>query len=162
MLYLSGMTQEETILVLIPGAKTKSEILFTSEADPRREHWNGHTLTPQEVTAESGVQTVYPLAAFQPFIDGLLGGTGYQADAGRSASVEFGAFFDAVKRARRGSAILERCRRAGAGGGGAARRRRHRPPAAGIARGVGHGDGGEVSRRHAVQCRVASSRRSVR
>ena len=79
MLYLSGMTQEETILVLIPGAKTQREVPFTREADPRREHWNGHTLTPAEVTTESGVRTVYPLSAFQPFIDGLLGGTGYPA-----------------------------------------------------------------------------------
>src|SRR5678815_3201419 len=79
MLYLSGMTQEETILVLIPGAKTQREVLFTREADPRREHWNGHTLTAAEVTTESGVRTVYPLSAFQPFIDGVLGGTGYPA-----------------------------------------------------------------------------------
>ena len=73
MLYLSGMTQEETILLLIPGAKTQREVLFTREADPRREHWNGHTLTPAEVTTESGVRTVYPLSRFQPFMDELLG-----------------------------------------------------------------------------------------
>ncbi len=35
MLYLSGMTQEENVLVLIPGAKTQREVLFTREADPR-------------------------------------------------------------------------------------------------------------------------------
>ena len=34
MLYLSGMTQEETILVLIPGAKTKRR--FCSRAKPIR------------------------------------------------------------------------------------------------------------------------------
>ena len=38
MLYLSGMTQEESILVLIPAAKNETRNLFTLEADPRREH----------------------------------------------------------------------------------------------------------------------------
>ena len=37
-LYLTGMTQEETILVLMPGAATKKEVLFTRAADARREH----------------------------------------------------------------------------------------------------------------------------
>ena len=107
MLYLSGMTQEDSILVLIPGAKTKREILFTLEADPRREHWNGHTLTPAEVTAESGITTVYPLSAFQPFIDGLLSGTGYQMSS-EEASAEFGAFTGAVRAGKARLGILER------------------------------------------------------
>ena len=107
MLYLSGMTQEETILVLVPGAKTRKEILFTSEADPRREHWNGHTLTAAEVTAASGVSTVYPLAQFQPFMDALLGGTGFQQSA-EEAAADFGPYFDAIKAGKARLAIFER------------------------------------------------------
>ena len=107
MLYLSGMTQEESILVLIPAAKTKREILFTLESDPRREHWNGHTLTPAEVTAESGVSTVYPLSAFQPFIDGLLSGTGYQMSS-EEASTEFGGFINAIRAGKARLGIFER------------------------------------------------------
>ena len=38
LLYLTGIDQEETILVLVPGSETK-EFLFVREADPRREHW---------------------------------------------------------------------------------------------------------------------------
>ncbi|HXT68987.1 MAG TPA: Xaa-Pro aminopeptidase [Vicinamibacterales bacterium] len=106
MLYLSGMTQEESILVLIPGAKTKREILFTREADPRREHWNGHTLTPAEVTAASAVTTVYPLTAFQPFIDGLFGGTGYEMSPAEAVE-EFGAVFGAVKAGKARLGIFE-------------------------------------------------------
>ncbi len=107
MLYLSGMTQEETILVLVPGAKSRREILFTREADPRREHWNGHTLTPAEVTAESGIATVYPLSAFQPFMDGLLGGVGYQMTPD-AAAAEFGPFLDAVKAGKARLGIFDR------------------------------------------------------
>ena len=119
MLYLSGMTQEDSILVLIPAAKTKREILFTLESDPRREHWNGHTLTPAEVTAESGVTTVYPLSAFQPFIDGLLSGTGYQMSS-EEASTEFGGFINAIRAGKARLGIFERVGGPAAGGRGAA------------------------------------------
>jgi Xaa-Pro aminopeptidase len=118
MLYLSGMTQEDSILVLIPAAKTKREVLFTLEADPRREHWNGHTLTPAEVTAESGITTVYPLSAFQPFIDGLLSGTGYQMSS-EEASAEFAGFINAIRGGKARLGIFERVGTP-AGGRGAA------------------------------------------
>jgi len=117
LLYLAGIEQEETILVLVPGAATKKEILFTREADPRREHWNGHTLTSAEVTAGSGIAAVYPLSAFQPFIDGLLSGAGFQQSA-EEAAAEFGPFFDAVKAGKARLGVLERF--GGQGGRGAA------------------------------------------
>jgi Xaa-Pro aminopeptidase len=113
----------------VPGAKTRKEILFTREADPRREHWNGHTLTPAEVTAESGIATVYPLSAFQPFIDGLLGGTGYQMTPDMAAA-EFGAFFDAVKAGKARLGIFDRVGAQG-GGRGAAPNQPPPPPAPG-------------------------------
>ncbi len=59
LLYLTGITQPDTILVLMPGNKTQREILFVSEPNPRREHWNGHILTKDEATAESGIPAVY-------------------------------------------------------------------------------------------------------
>ena len=46
LLYLTGVTQPETILVLMPGNRTQREILFIRPADARREHWEGHLLTP--------------------------------------------------------------------------------------------------------------------
>ena len=55
LLYLTGIDQEDTILVLMPGNETRKEILFVREADARREHWNGHSLTPAEATAASGM-----------------------------------------------------------------------------------------------------------
>src|SRR5678816_3508153 len=42
LLYLTGVDQEDTILVLMPGNAAKREVLFVREADARREHWNGH------------------------------------------------------------------------------------------------------------------------
>ena len=51
LLYLTGVDQDETILVLMPGNETRKEVLFVREFDARREHWNGHSLTPEEATA---------------------------------------------------------------------------------------------------------------
>src|SRR6187549_115609 len=56
LLYLTGMIQEETILVLMPGAATKKEVIFVREPNARREHWNGHILTRAEVTAQTGIE----------------------------------------------------------------------------------------------------------
>jgi Xaa-Pro aminopeptidase len=115
-LYLTGIDQPETILVLIPGATSKKEILFSSESNATREHWNGHLLTPPEATDISGIATVYPLAAFQPFIGGLLGGTGYQQSAA-DATAEYGTFFDAVKAGKARLGLLERVPAPGGGQG---------------------------------------------
>jgi Xaa-Pro aminopeptidase len=71
-LYLTGIDQPETILVLMPGNASRREILFISEADPRREHWEGHMLTPAEATAQSGVQTVMTVDQFEPFIASMF------------------------------------------------------------------------------------------
>jgi Xaa-Pro aminopeptidase len=72
LLYLTGIDQEDTILVLMPGNRTRKAILFIREADPRREHWNGHSLTPSEATALSGIDTVLRLREFEPFVAAML------------------------------------------------------------------------------------------
>lgn len=70
--YLTGIDQPETILVLMPGNETRREILFVSEANPRREHWEGHLLTPDEATAQSGIRTVMTVNQFEPFIAAMF------------------------------------------------------------------------------------------
>ena len=40
--YLTGTTQSDSILVLMPGNATKKEILFVRPFNARREHWDGH------------------------------------------------------------------------------------------------------------------------
>src|SRR3954454_4614898 len=72
LLYLTGIDQEDTILILMPGNETRKEILFVREADARREHWNGHSLTLAEATAASGIETVMTVNQFEPFIAAVL------------------------------------------------------------------------------------------
>ena len=76
LLYLTGLDQPDTILVLMPGNRTKREILFVREADARREHWNGHSLTPAEASEQTGIETVLTGNQFEPFVAGILSGQG--------------------------------------------------------------------------------------
>src|SRR5262245_49012782 len=57
--YLTGVEQEDTILVLMPGNASRREILFVRERNPVREHWTGHRLTASEATAATGIETVF-------------------------------------------------------------------------------------------------------
>ncbi|HEX5069714.1 MAG TPA: Xaa-Pro aminopeptidase [Vicinamibacterales bacterium] len=125
MFYLSGITQQDSVLVLIPGAKSKKEILFTSPSNPNQELWTGHILTPGEVTAQSGITAVYPIAQFQPFIDGLLGGTPAMPEV---TTGEFSAVSDAIKAGKARLGIFERVGPAPAGGRGAGAGAAPQPP----------------------------------
>ena len=99
LLYLTGIAQEETTLVLIPGAATVREVLFVRQPDARREHRNGHILTKEEVTAQSGVKTVYFVNEFEPFVTALFNQRVYGARR-NEVSTEFDTFFAAVTGSR--------------------------------------------------------------
>ena len=109
LLYLTGINQEETILVLMPGNKSGREILFVREPDPTREHWEGHVLTKTEITALSGVATVYYRSEFEPFLSAMFGAQAY-GGARMASSGEYDTFFTAVRagRARLGLPLGER------------------------------------------------------
>jgi len=113
LLYLTGIEQPETVLVLVPGASTRRAWLFISAADPRRELWNGHLLTPAEATAASGIENVRTLDKLQPFIEGLLAASASED----TPAAEFGAWFDAVKQSKAKLAILDRVTGGARGGG---------------------------------------------
>jgi Xaa-Pro aminopeptidase len=75
--YLTGIDQEETTLVLMPGNATRKEILFIKERNPVREHWTGHLLSKEEAVAQSGVEQVYLSEQFEPFIDAVFARVAY-------------------------------------------------------------------------------------
>lgn len=90
LLYLTGIDQEDTILVLMPGSEGAREFLFVREADARREHWNGHSLTPAEASTASGVTTVMTATQFDPFIAALF------ARRAGTATADYGRFLQAL------------------------------------------------------------------
>jgi Xaa-Pro aminopeptidase len=101
LLYLTGIDQEETILVLMPGNETRKEILFVREADARREHWTGHSLTPAEASAQSGIETVMTANQFEPFVAAMFSKRGSSGSA-----TEYSRFFQALTDGRAKLALL--------------------------------------------------------
>jgi Xaa-Pro aminopeptidase len=61
MLYLTGIGQEETILVLFPDAydPRHREVLFVRETNDHVRVWEGYKLSKDEATTLSGIKTVY-------------------------------------------------------------------------------------------------------
>jgi Xaa-Pro aminopeptidase len=59
--YLSGIDQEETVLVICPDApdKKQKEILFVKETNEQIATWEGHKFTKAEAQDISGIQTVH-------------------------------------------------------------------------------------------------------
>jgi Xaa-Pro aminopeptidase len=87
--YLTAIDQPNTILVLMPGNRERTAFLFMSPSNPEREHWTGHLLTPAEAAAQSGITSILPTTAFDPFMDAVLSGGVYGVPAG---SQEFARF----------------------------------------------------------------------
>src|SRR5882672_8581269 len=46
--YLTGVDQEDSTLVLMPGNLHRKEILFVQPKNPRQEHWTGRVLSKEE------------------------------------------------------------------------------------------------------------------
>lgn len=65
--YLSGVDQEETILVLFPGAQDpkQREMLFVRETNETIAVWEGEKLTKEQATQRSGIQRVHWLTDFE-------------------------------------------------------------------------------------------------
>jgi Xaa-Pro aminopeptidase len=90
--YLTGLTQEGTILVLIPGNDAQREFLFIKDKDVSQEHWHGRTMTTEEARARTGIETVLFASQFDSFVASLLG---RQAPSGVAAE-SAGRLFDAL------------------------------------------------------------------
>ena len=72
--YLSGIDQEESILVIFPAAKDEKhkEILFLKETSDEIAIWEGAKLTKEGALNVSGIQTVYWLSEFEDVFKELM------------------------------------------------------------------------------------------
>ncbi|MFT5761666.1 MAG: Xaa-Pro aminopeptidase, partial [Polaribacter sp.] len=72
--YLSGVDQEEAILLLFPNALDKKhrEILFVTETNDHIAIWEGAKLNKPQATKTSGVETVYWLSDFDKVFFDLM------------------------------------------------------------------------------------------
>lgn len=73
-LYLSGVDQEESILLLFPDAieKKNREILFVRETNEHIAIWEGAKLDKEQATAVSGIESVHWLTDFDKVFFGLM------------------------------------------------------------------------------------------
>jgi Xaa-Pro aminopeptidase len=72
--YLTGIEQEETILLLCPDADDEKhrEVLFLREPNPETARWEGHKLDKQEAQARTGIQRVHWLSEFPALFHRLM------------------------------------------------------------------------------------------
>ncbi|WP_114784076.1 aminopeptidase P N-terminal domain-containing protein [Botryobacter ruber] len=72
--YLSGIDQEESILVLFPEAKDPrmQEILFLRETNDLILTWEGYKLTKEQAREISGIETVLWLSEFKQVLNSLM------------------------------------------------------------------------------------------
>ena len=72
--YLSGVDQEESILILFPSASKGAhrEILFVKETNDHIAVWEGAKLSKAQATASTGIQTVYWLNEFDSIFPTLM------------------------------------------------------------------------------------------
>ena len=72
--WLSGIDQEESMLLIFPDAKLAEhrEILFVKETNENIAIWEGAKLNKAQATAFSGVQTVYWLSQFKTIFHKLI------------------------------------------------------------------------------------------
>lgn len=99
--YLTGIDQEETTLVLMPGNTARKEMLFVKPKNPAREHWTGKLLTAQRAGEQSGIETVYTNNDLEPFLEAVLGGEPYRprkaGELPTAPSKDFDAFLTAIR-----------------------------------------------------------------
>ena len=72
--YLTGVDQEESILLVFPDAKQEAhrEVLFVKETNDHIAIWEGAKLSKLQATASSGIKTVYWLEEFQSIFSRLM------------------------------------------------------------------------------------------
>ncbi len=68
--YLTGIDQEDTVLVLFPDAPnaTFKEMLFIKRTNETIAQWDGHKLTPEEASEISGIKQIFWYDEFWPTI----------------------------------------------------------------------------------------------
>ena len=118
LLYLTGMNEPDTTLVLLPGERGRREAIFSRDRDPSNERWTGAIPSAAQVTEATGVGEVISPRRFTQFIDALFGGRGWGAppQSGYFAAPGMPAFL-ASMRAGRAEVWLVVHDRGGLGGG---------------------------------------------
>ncbi|SCZ68330.1 Xaa-Pro aminopeptidase [Thiohalomonas denitrificans] len=70
--YLTGFPEPEAVMVLVPGRRHGSYILFCRERDPRMETWNGRRAGLDGAVEAYGADDAFPISDIDDILPGLL------------------------------------------------------------------------------------------
>ena len=73
-LYLTGLTEPQAVLALLPGRAAGQSVLFCRERDAAGERMDGDWLGPERAVAALGVDDAFPLADMDDILPGMLEG----------------------------------------------------------------------------------------
>lgn len=72
--YLSGFTEPQSVLVLVPGRAQGQCMLFCQEKDPLKELWTGKLLGPEGAIQQLGMDDAFPIGDIDDILPGLIEG----------------------------------------------------------------------------------------
>jgi Xaa-Pro aminopeptidase len=72
--YLTGIDQEQCILVLFPDCPNKGykEVLFLRQTNEHIAIWEGHKYTKEEARATSGIESIYWLSEYETILQNII------------------------------------------------------------------------------------------
>ncbi|MBB6130860.1 aminopeptidase P family protein [Mucilaginibacter lappiensis] len=72
--YLTGIDQEQSILVLFPDCPNKAykEVLFLRQTNEHIAIWEGHKYTKKEARAASGIESIYWLSEYETILQNII------------------------------------------------------------------------------------------
>lgn len=73
-LYLTGFSEPESLLVLVPGRGAGETLLFCRERDTEKELWDGPRLGPERAAQHCGLCDAFPIGDLDDILPGLLEG----------------------------------------------------------------------------------------
>ena len=73
-LYLTGFTEPEAVLVLLPGRSHGEFVMFCRERNPEKEIWDGLRAGPEGVLESHGADDAFPIDDIDDILPGLIEG----------------------------------------------------------------------------------------
>src|SRR6056297_3539490 len=71
-LYLTGFSEPDAVLVLVPGRDAGEQILFCRERDPDRERWDGPRLGLDGAREQLDLDDAFPISDLDEILPGLM------------------------------------------------------------------------------------------
>lgn len=72
--YLSGFSEPEALMVLVPNRKAGQYLMFCRERDPEKETWHGKRLGVDDAPEALGADDAFPIGDIDDILPGLLEG----------------------------------------------------------------------------------------